>query len=109
MIVDLLWLTALLCWLLGLLILYRHGPKMWLIGVILAIVWLVWRFGASLPVISQEADRAELADHMTVAGKAYPHGARLDFLSMGYAGDCVLLDSRPTGGGRYWVMLECSK
>ena len=65
--------------------------------------------GAGYALVAPDPEPVEIADHLTISGKAYPHGSRLAYLSLGYAGDCVLVDSRPTGGGRYWIRLECDK
>ena len=65
--------------------------------------------GAGYALVAPDPDPVEIADHLIIGGKAYPPGARLAYLSMEYAGDCVLVDSRPTGSGRYWIRLECDK
>ena len=107
MIADLLWITALLCWMIALITITRRRDIVWVSGILLAIGWVTWQFAVTLPALT--APPPEIEDHLIISGKAYPHGSRLAYLSLEHAGECVLVDSRPVGEGRYWIRLECNK
>lgn len=49
----------------------------------------------------------EVREEIQLGGYAHPHGARLAFNSMGYAGDCRLVEAVALGEGRFVLQAVC--